>query len=135
MEQASHLKTQMDSNTITQKESAKMLSKLGDLLQLNLQKREENQKDAKRYMDIEIELHAQVHELSAITAYSEKIPSFVEAGLIESLLSVLQHPNIDISQMSMTILYELMDTEDLAESVQAKITQELAENSVWNLVL
>lgn len=87
-------------------------------------------------MDSEEALAAQLHELQGLAAYPERISIAVDEGLLESVLSVLQHPNLDICQLCITLLYELCERE-LAEShpeIVKKVLARYADNSIWTLL-
>ena len=66
-------------------------------------------------MESEENLAASLHEVQGLAAYPERISIAVDEGLLESILSVLQHPNLDICQLCVTLLFELCEKE-LAES-------------------
>ena len=87
-------------------------------------------------MDSEEALAAHIHEIQALTAYPDRIDDFVNEGLLESILGVLMHPNIDICSLCVTLLYELCDLE-LAKShadTVKKILGRYADNKIWTLL-
>ena len=47
-------------------------------------------------MESEEALASHLHEVQGLTAYPERLDEAVAEGLVEAVLSVLQHPNIDI---------------------------------------
>ena len=60
-------------------------------------------------MESEEALAAHLHELQGLAAYPERIDDCVNEGLVEGILNVLQHPNIDICQLCVTMLFELCE--------------------------
>ena len=66
-------------------------------------------------MDSESALHTHLHEMQAIAAYPEKLNDFIDNCAVECLLSVMQHQNIDICQLSITLLCEITD-KDMIET-------------------
>jgi len=53
--------------------------------------------------------------MQSIAAYPDQIPQFVELGIAEHLLPVLEHQNVDICIESITLLVELTDEEMATE--------------------
>ena len=87
-------------------------------------------------MESEEALSAHIHEMQGLAAYPDRVSIAVDEGLVEGVLSVLQHPNIDICQPCVTLLFELCDTE-LAEShpeIVKKVITRYQENSIWTLL-
>ena len=54
--------------------------------------------------------------MQALAAYPDKLDDFIEVGAIEALLTVLQHQNIDVCQLSVTLLCEITDKEMVESS-------------------
>ena len=75
--------------------------------------------------------------MQAVAAFPEKVGLFVEAGCTESLLTVLDHQNIDICLESVILLVELTDEEIANAQTIAiqKLLNTLIDNSVWNVLL
>ena len=82
-------------------------------------------------------MHAHLHEMQALAAYPDKLNDFMDVGAIEGLLNVLQHQNVDICQLSVTLLCELTDKEMSESNPEAtkKCVDQLTENSVWVILL
>ena len=72
-----------------------------------------------------------------MTAYPERIGPCVEEGLIEAVLAILQHQNIDICQLCVTLLFELCEKElnDSNPDLVTKIIKTYSENAIWSLLL
>eukprot|EP00353_Schmidingerella_taraikaensis_P009733 CAMPEP_0185594086 /NCGR_PEP_ID=MMETSP0434-20130131/73628_1 /TAXON_ID=626734 ORGANISM="Favella taraikaensis, Strain Fe Narragansett Bay" /NCGR_SAMPLE_ID=MMETSP0434 /ASSEMBLY_ACC=CAM_ASM_000379 /LENGTH=75 /DNA_ID=CAMNT_0028221155 /DNA_START=201 /DNA_END=428 /DNA_ORIENTATION=+ len=62
-------------------------------------------------MESEEALADHLHEVQGITAYPERLDDCIAEGLIESVLAVVMHPNLDISSLCITLLYELCESE------------------------
>lgn len=71
-----------------------------------------------------------------MTAYPERLSDAVDEGLIEAVLSTLQHPNIDISALCVTLLFELCEKELVASHPETvnKILARYQDNSIWLLL-
>jgi hypothetical protein len=91
-----------------------MIKVLDELYATNQEKRDLHSAEPMKYIESEEALAAHLHEIQGLTAYPERIDDCVNEGLIEGVLNVLQHPNIDICQLCVTLLYELCEKE-LAE--------------------
>ena len=53
--------------------------------------------EPEKFMETELELHAEINELYAIAASPELYPTLVEAGSVVSILGTITHENTDIS--------------------------------------
>ena len=60
-------------------------------------------------MESEEALAEHLYELQGIAAYPDRIDACVSGGLIESVLSILVHPNLDICQLGVTLLRDFCD--------------------------
>ena len=88
-------------------------------------------------MESEEALAEHLHEVQGITAYPDRIEACIKEGLVEAVLSVLGHPNLDIAQLCVTLLYELCE-EELASShldTVKKTIQRYSDNSIWTLLI
>ena len=113
-----------------------MITSLDQLYQANQEKRDQHPNEALKYMDSEEQLAAHLHEIQGVTAYPDHLESCVAEGLVEAVLSVLQHPNLDICQLCVTLLYELCEAE-LAQShpeTVKKVITRYQDNSIWSLL-
>ena len=114
-----------------------MVAKLDELFTQNQEQRELHAKDPIKFLDSESALHAHLHEMQALAAYPDKLNDFIDVGAIESLLGVLQHQNVDVCQLCVTLLCEIIDKEMAESNPEAvkKCMDQLTENSVWVLLL
>lgn len=88
-------------------------------------------------MDSEEALAAHLHEIQGLAAYPDRISDCIDEGLLEGVLGVLQHPNSDICQLGVTLLFELCEKE-LAQShpeTVKKVVARYQDNSIWILLL
>merc|ERR1719253_2285546 len=90
------IQTKVDDIALTKKDLQKMVAKLDELFTQNQEQRELHAKDPIKFLDSESALHAHLHEMQALAAYPDKLNDFIDVGAIESLLSVLQHQNVDV---------------------------------------
>lgn len=63
--------------------------------------------EPEKFLDTEIELHAEIQELYAVAASPELYPVFVQAGAVNSILGCLTHENTDISIAAIGLLQEM----------------------------
>ena len=115
IDQAEKIQSKLDDAAIVQKDLKKLVSTLDSLFAANQDKRDQYRNEPLKYMESEEQLAEHLHELQGLTAYPDRIEYCILEGLIESVLATLVHPNLDICKLSVTLLYELCDSE-LAES-------------------
>lgn len=74
---------QLDSNSLKQ-----LLLSFEKKITKNLKMRMKNSEDPEKFMESELELHAEINELYAVAASPELYPTFVEAGSVTSVLGI-----------------------------------------------
>lgn len=65
-----------------------------------------------KFMDSEIELHATLAELQAVTASPELFPTLLQNSSLELVLGLVTHDNVDISLSAISLLQELTDSDE-----------------------
>ncbi|KAJ1433677.1 Catenin-beta-like protein [Ochromonadaceae sp. CCMP2298] len=78
--------------------------------------------EAEKFMDSEIELHAEVENLFAVAASPELYPILVDAGAVDSILGLLAHENTDISIAIVNLIQEMTDADAVSEQLEAAMT-------------
>ncbi len=68
-----------------------------------------------KFMESELELHAEIQELFAIAASPELYPILVQTGSVTSLLGMITHENTDISITTVGLLAEMTDVDAVLE--------------------
>ena len=69
--------------------------------------------EPENFLDSEADLHQTLKELQVISALPQYILDFVLHEGVQALIEVLDHPNPDITNESMTLLVELTEEEVL----------------------
>ena len=136
MDQADQIKHRVDDEQVNRKDLKKLITVLEENYATNQEKRDQHKDEPLKYMESEERLAEQLHEIQGLAAYPERISIAVDEGLVEAALSILQHPNIDICQLCITLLYELCEKE-LAEShpeIVSKVLTRYQDNSIWTLL-
>jgi beta-catenin-like protein 1 len=77
--------------------------------------------EPERFLESELELHAEIEKLAAIAAAPELFPQFVELGALVSMLGLLTHDNTDISISVLAVLQEVIDPETFEEDEGAVV--------------
>ncbi|CDW73679.1 beta-catenin-like protein 1-like [Stylonychia lemnae] len=114
----------------------KMIAKLRQALNENLEKRIQNQNEPEGFLESEADLHASLKEVQVISAFPQYISEFIENEGIQLLIEILDHQNPDINTESMTLLVELTDEEILTSNPDFnKIVEILIQNEVWNFLV
>lgn len=72
---------QLDSNSLKQ-----LLLSFEKKITKNMKMRMKNSDDPEKFMESELELHAEINELYAVAASPELYPTFVDAGSVTSVL-------------------------------------------------
>jgi beta-catenin-like protein 1 len=88
---------QLDSNSLKQ-----LLLSFEKKITKNLKMRMKNSDDPEKFMESELELHAELNELYAVAASPELYPTFVDAGSVTSVLGIHKYCRVSI------ILIELL---------------------------
>lgn len=92
--------------------------------------------DPERFVESELELHAEVTKLAAIAAAPELFPHFVEMGALLSMLGLLAHDNTDVSISVLAVLQELIDPETFEEEDNSTVLLDaFLENSGLELLV
>jgi beta-catenin-like protein 1 len=72
-----------------------------------------------KFMESELELHAELKELYAVAASPELYPVIVEAGSVASILGMITHENTDISIEAVGLIQEMTDVDAIQEEESA----------------
>jgi beta-catenin-like protein 1 len=63
--------------------------------------------EPEKFLESEMELHAEIQELYAVAASPELYPILVQTGAVTSILGCLAHENTDISIAAIGLLQEM----------------------------
>ncbi|KAJ3346144.1 hypothetical protein HDU83_003349 [Entophlyctis luteolus] len=74
--------------------------------------------DPLKFIDSEADLDENLHNLMSASAVPELYPNLVSLGAVSSLLSLFEHPNVDIALAAVHLLSELTDDDVVAEATE-----------------
>lgn len=72
-----------------------------------------------KFLDSELELHAEIQELFAVAASPELYPVLVQMGAVSSILGCVTHENTDISIAAVSLLQEMTEVDTINEEPEA----------------
>lgn len=101
---------QLDQNSLKQ-----LLLSFEKKITKNQKMRMKHSEEPEKFMESELELHAEINELYAIAASPELYPTLVDAGSVNSILGMITHENTDISIATMGLLHEMTDVDTILE--------------------
>jgi beta-catenin-like protein 1 len=87
----------------------------------NQKMRMKHSEEPMKFMDSELELHAELKELYAVAASPELYPVLVEAGSVPSILGMITHENTDISIEAVGLIQEMTEVDTIQEEDSAMI--------------
>ncbi len=70
-----------------------------------------------KFMESELELHAEIQELYAVAASPELYPVLVQAGAVNSILGCVTHENTDISIAAVGLLQEMTEVDTISDQL------------------
>lgn len=73
--------------------------------------------EPEKFLESEMELHAEIQELYAVAASPELYPVLVQAGAVASILGCLTHENTDISIAAIGLLQEMTEVDTLEDQL------------------
>lgn len=74
-----------------------------------------------KFLDSELELHAEIQELFAVAASPELYPVLVQMGAVTSILGCVTHENTDISIAAVSLLQEMTEVDTINEEPEAAL--------------
>ena len=74
-----------------------------------------------KFLDSELELHAEIQELFAVAASPELYPVLVQMGAVASILGCVTHENTDISIATVSLLQEMTEVDTINEEPEAAL--------------
>lgn len=87
--------------------------------------------DPSKFLDSEVELHAEINNLYAVSASPELYPLLVSLHAIPAILGMVSHENTDISIAAVGLLQELTEPDTVLEVKEAAcIVDALLEGQV-----
>eukprot|EP01038_Epipyxis_sp_PR26KG_P004880 gene4880-6837_t len=101
---------QLDSNSLKQ-----LLLNFEKKITKNQKMRMKYPDEPEKFLDSEMELHAEIQELYAVAASPELYPILIQTGSINSILGMIPHENTDISLASIGLLQEMTDPDSIGE--------------------
>jgi len=76
--------------------------------------------EPEKFLDSEVELHAEIQELHAVAASPELYYILVDTKAVDSILGMITHDNTDISIGAVSLLQEMTDVDLSSEDENEK---------------
>lgn len=127
--------TQLDASSLKQ-----MLGSFEKKITKNQKLRMKHSDEPEKFMESECELHAELEALHLVAAYPELYPVLLASNCLPSILGMITHENTDISIAAVSLLQEMLDSEDsqapeqLQQLVDAFVAQHGLELITQNLL-
>eukprot|EP00347_Sterkiella_histriomuscorum_P007260 403349645 len=113
----------------------KMIQALRQYLNENLELRMKYKDEPEKFLDSEAELHSAIKEIQVISAFPQYIKDFIQSEGVQALIEILDHPNPDITNESITLLVELTEEEMLNNPEFEEVVKILIQNEIWNFIV
>ena len=109
---------------------------LKTLFTANINKREAHEDDPNKFMESELELDEQIAEFKIASTVPESYTTLVKHGVVDVLMQLLDHENLDIVSSTVDLLKELTDTDAIEECASSVcLPAKLAEYNVLKYLL
>ncbi|RNA11195.1 beta-catenin 1, partial [Brachionus plicatilis] len=131
------LESEPEVEPFTEASLRKLLTQFEKKFAKNQEMRIKYPDNPEKFMDSEIELNQVLQEMHAVSTRPDFYPILLESNFLQSLLSLINHENIDISAAVISLLQELTDLESSMENLEEikSLIDYLFEQQVFSLLI